>query len=151
MVGRGGSEPLSVSRAWNGWIASLEVFEKGPGKHLRMETEPEDTQQEKNVSTHSATSLHDGRIRRLTGIWIATLALLTLSAAPALAHSQTVQPPSKEIPVVAGPISNPWAQAHCKAQAPAVVADASSGVVTFSPQGHLPCPPVANPGGQVHP
>lgn len=101
-------------------------------------------------TTHTATPLHHGRIRRLTGIWVATLALLALTAAPALAHSQTVQPPSKDSPVVSGPISNPWAQAHCNAQAPAVVADASGGVVIFSPQGHLPCPPVPNPGGQVH-
>jgi hypothetical protein len=102
-------------------------------------------------TTHRTTSLHRGRIRRIAGIWIATLALLALNAAPALAHSQAVQPPSKESPVVAGPISNPWAQAHCNAQAPAVVADASGGVVIFTPQGHLPCPAVPNPGGQVHP
>ena len=102
-------------------------------------------------TTHRATSLHQGRIRRLTGIWIATLALLALTAAPAVAHSQTVQPPSKESPVVSGPISNAWAQAHCNAQSPAVVADASGGVVTFSPQGALPCPAVPNPGRQVHP
>ena len=102
-------------------------------------------------TTHRATSQHQGRIRRLTGIWIATLALLALTAAPALAHGQTVQPPSKENPVVSGPISNAWAQAHCNAQSPAVVADASGGVVIFTPQGPLPCPEVANPGGHVHP
>ncbi len=102
-------------------------------------------------TTRRATSLHRGRIRRLIGIWIATVALLALTAAPALAHSQTVQPPSKESPVVSGPISKAWAQAHCNAQSPATVADASGGVVIFTPQGPLPCPPVSNPGGKVHP
>jgi len=102
-------------------------------------------------TSYRATSLHRGRIRRFTSIWIVTLALLALTAAPALAHSQSVQPPSKESPVVSGPISKAWAQAHCNAQSPAVVADASGGVVTFSPPGPLPCPAVPNPGEQVHP
>ena len=91
------------------------------------------------------------RVQRLIGIWTTNLALLAITAAPALAHTQTVQPPSKESPVVSGPISNAFAQAHCNAQSPALVADASGGVVIFSPQGALPCPAVANPGGQVHP
>ena len=150
-------------------IDSLSVFRASPGigwptrrrsrkdlastfDHRVGDTQPEDTQQEENMTTsHRATSLHGDRIRRLTSIWIATLALLALTAAPALAHSQTVQPPSKESPVVSGPISNAWAQAHCSAQSPAVVADASGGVVTFSPLGPLPCPALPNPGGQVHP
>ena len=76
--------------------------------------------------------------------------LLAGAASSASAHSQTVQPPSKDAPVVSGPISNPWAQAHCHAQSPAVVADASNGVVRFTPAGALPCPLVPNPGGQIH-
>ena len=71
-------------------------------------------------------------------------------AAPAAAHSQTVTPPSSDAPVVIGPISKAWAQAHCHAMAPAVVAAASGGVVAFSPAAALPCPAnVTNPGGQV--
>ena len=72
------------------------------------------------------------------------------AAAPAAAHSQTVTPPAKDGPVVTGPISKAWAQAHCHAAAPAVVAGASDGVVVFSPQAALPCPStVTNPGGEV--
>jgi hypothetical protein len=47
------------------------------------------------------------------------------------------------------PIARPWIQGHCHAQAPAVVSGASGGVVSFSPAGALPCPPLENPGGQV--
>jgi hypothetical protein len=101
--------------------------------------------------TVGTTAPRRSGVQRLIGIWITTLALLAITAAPALAHGQTVQPPSKESPVVSGPISNAFAQAHCNAQSPAVVADASGGVVIFSPQGPLPCPEVANPGGQIHP
>jgi hypothetical protein len=77
--------------------------------------------------------------------------LLTLMSASALlAHSQVVTPPSSDEPVVSGPISNPWAQAHCNAASPAIIADRSNGVVQFLPAAALPCPAVANPGGQVH-
>jgi hypothetical protein len=70
-------------------------------------------------------------------------------AAPAAAHSQTVTPPGQE-PVVSGPIAVPWVQGHCHAQAPAVVADASGGVVVFTPPGAFPCSDlITNPGGQV--
>ena len=49
-----------------------------------------------------------------------------------------------------GPIAVPWVQGHCYAQAPAVTAEASSGVVVFSPQAALPCADtVTNPGEQV--
>lgn len=99
----------------------------------------------------SKNSMYRNRARRSITIWITTLALLTVGAAPALAHGQTVQPPSKDSPVVSGPISNAWAQAHCNAQAPAVTAEASGGVVIFTPQAALPCTAVPNPGGQVHP
>jgi hypothetical protein len=54
------------------------------------------------------------------------------------------------VPVVSGPISNPWPQAHCNAASPAIIADRSNGVVQFLPGAALPCPAVANPGGQVH-
>lgn len=81
----------------------------------------------------------------------ALFAAFALTLAPAaLAHTQTVSPPGQEEPVLlSDPISRPFAQAHCHAEAPAVVAAASGGVVSFSPAGALPCPAVANPGGQV--
>jgi hypothetical protein len=79
---------------------------------------------------------------------VATLALLAVMAIPVAAHSQTVTPPGRDA-VVSGPISKAWAQAHCHAASPGVVAGASSGVVVFTPQAALPCPAVANPGGQV--
>lgn len=67
------------------------------------------------------------------------------------AHSQVVDPPGSVGPTVSGPISQPWAQAHCRAASPGVVWEASNGVVTFLPMANIPCPPVANPGGQVTP
>jgi hypothetical protein len=82
---------------------------------------------------------------------LAGTVMIGLGALPAVAHSQLVQPPSKDAPVVAGPISNAWAQAHCHAASPAIVAERSDGVVQFLPAGPLPCPPVPNPGGQAHP
>src|SRR5918993_753745 len=70
-------------------------------------------------------------------------------ASPAAGHTQEVTPPGKD-PVVSGPIAVPWVQGHCQAQAPAVTAEASGGVVVFTPQGALPCSDeITNPGGQV--
>jgi hypothetical protein len=80
---------------------------------------------------------------------VAALALLAAMAVPVAAHSQTVTPSGQEAPVVTGPISKAWALAHCHAAAPAIVAGASNGVVVFTPQAALPCPPVLNPGGQI--
>lgn len=91
------------------------------------------------------------RVGRSIAGALACTVLIGLAALPAEAHSQLVQPPSKDAPVVAGPISNAWAQAHCHAASPAIVAESSNGVVQFVPAGPLPCPPVSNPGGQVHP
>lgn len=93
--------------------------------------------------------IHALRLRRL-GLSASTTLLLLSAAGPVAAHSQTVVPPSKDAPVVSGPISNPWAQAHCHAASPAIVADRSNGVVSFLPAGALPCPAVPNPGGEVH-
>ena len=84
-------------------------------------------------------------------ISLALAGMLTLvSATSLLAHSQVVTPASGDVSGVSGPISNPWAQAHCNAASPAIVADRSNGVVQFLPAAALPCPAVANPGGQVH-
>jgi hypothetical protein len=78
--------------------------------------------------------------------------LLASSASLAFAHGQTVTPRGlggEE--VVTGPISKNWAQAHCNAASPAIVTEASGGVMVFTPDEALPCPSVENPGGQVHP
>jgi hypothetical protein len=78
--------------------------------------------------------------------------LLASSGGLAFAHTQTVTPRGlggEE--VVTGPISKNWAQAHCNAASPAIVTEASGGVMVFTPDEALPCPPVENPGGQVHP
>jgi hypothetical protein len=73
-----------------------------------------------------------------------------MSASALFAHSQVVTPPGRDVPVVSGPISNAWAQAHCNAASPAIIADRSKGVVQFLPAAALPCPAVMNPGGQIH-
>jgi hypothetical protein len=81
---------------------------------------------------------------------VAALALLAAMAVPVAAHSQTVTPPGQDGAVVSGPISQRWAQAHCHAAAPAVVAGASKGVVVFTPQAALDClDEWLNPGDQV--
>jgi hypothetical protein len=85
--------------------------------------------------------------RLLTAVLVGVAAVSM--ATPAAAHTQEVTPPGKD-PVVSGPIAVPWVQGHCHAQAPAVTAEASDGVVVFSPQGALPCSDeITNPGGQV--
>jgi hypothetical protein len=76
--------------------------------------------------------------------------MLVLSVGTAAAHTQTVTPNGNGDDFTK-PISKAWAQAHCNAQSPAIVADASGGVVQFLPAGALPCPAVPNPGGQTHP
>jgi hypothetical protein len=87
---------------------------------------------------------------RRTLLAVATTVTLAVSAGPAHAHGQTVEPPGQDGPVVSGPISNPWAQAHCHSAAPAVHADHA--VVTFTPAEGKPClDSTVNPGGQVHP
>lgn len=78
----------------------------------------------------------------------ASLAAL-LIAGPALAHSQTVDPNGNGDGFTK-PISRAWAQAHCHAASPALVGEASNGVVEFNPPTALPCPAVPNPGGQIH-
>lgn len=89
-------------------------------------------------------------IKKLAVSLLLASMLSLLSAGALLAHSQVVTPPGRDVPVVSGPISNPWAQAHCNAASPAIIADRSKGVVQFLPAAALPCPLVANPGGQVH-
>lgn len=89
--------------------------------------------------------------RRLSALSAAIGAISLLGAGPALAHSQTVSPPAHEEPVRDGEeVSRQWAQAHCNAASPEVLADV--GVASFSPAGALPClEEYVNPGGQSHP
>jgi len=84
-------------------------------------------------------------VRALVGASLLTL----LIAGSALAHTQSVNPNGNGAGFTR-PISNPWAQAHCHAASPAIVGEASNGVVQFLPAAALPCPAVPNPGGQVH-
>jgi hypothetical protein len=87
--------------------------------------------------------------RAMGALCMATAATL-IAAGGVLAHAQIVSPPGQDGAVVSGPISNAWAQAHCNAASPAIIADRSGGVVQFLPAATLPCPAVPNPGGQVH-
>jgi hypothetical protein len=88
-------------------------------------------------------------ISRVARALLTATMLLALSAATAAAHSQTVTPNGNGAGF-SRPISKPWAQAHCHAASPAIVAERSNGVVQFLPAAALPCPAVPNPGGQVH-
>lgn len=72
-------------------------------------------------------------IKKIAALAALATALLVAAPGPAFAHSQTVVPPGFDSPVVSGPISQPWAEAHCRSAAPSVVARASGGVVSFSP------------------
>lgn len=75
--------------------------------------------------------------------------LALLATGSALAHTQTVNPNGNGEGFTR-PISKPWAQAHCHAESPGLVSEASNGVVQFLPAAALSCPAVHNPGGQVH-
>jgi len=88
-------------------------------------------------------------LSRLAAALLAATMLLALGAATAAGHSQTVTPNGNGDGFTR-PISKPWAQAHCHAGSPAIVAERSNGVVQFLPASALPCPAVANPGGQIH-
>lgn len=90
------------------------------------------------------------RRNRLTASLALAAVLTALSAGSVFGHSQVVTPPGVGEDVVSGPISNPWAQAHCNAASPALSAERSNGVVQFLPAVALACPLVANPGGQIH-
>jgi hypothetical protein len=87
--------------------------------------------------------------RAIISVILGLIATATIAVGSMAAHSQTVDPNGNG-DAFTKPISNPWAQAHCHAQAPAVVSGASNGVVAFNPAAALPCPAtVTNPGGQV--
>jgi hypothetical protein len=111
-----------------------------------MTTTP--THDDEEVPIMSSIRILRGRTAALP-FGLALAAALAV-AAPAAAHSQTVTPAGWDEPVVIGPISKGWAQAHCHAMSPSVVSGASNGVVVFTPAAALPCPAnVTNPGGQV--
>jgi hypothetical protein len=88
-------------------------------------------------------------IERFVHAMLAASLLTLLIAGSALAHTQTVNPNGNGEGFTK-PISNPWAQAHCHAASPALVGEASNGVVQFLPAAALACPAVPNPGGQIH-
>lgn len=89
-------------------------------------------------------------IQRFVRALLGASLLALLIAGSALAHTQTVNPKGNGEGFSDRPISNPWAQAHCNAASPALVGEASGGVVQFKPAAALPCPAVPNPGGQIH-
>ena len=92
---------------------------------------------------------HRRHARGFAAAVLSLIATTVLAIGGVAAHSQTVDPNGNGEGFVK-PISNRWAQAHCHAQAPAVVFEASGGVVKFTPGGALRCPgTVTNPGGQV--
>ncbi|MFP5341909.1 MAG: hypothetical protein ACLGIJ_03130 [Candidatus Limnocylindria bacterium] len=84
-------------------------------------------------------------VQALLGASLVTM----IVAGTALAHTQTVNPKGNGEGFTK-PISRAWAQAHCHAASPALVSEASNGVVQFLPAAALPCPAVPNPGGQTH-
>jgi hypothetical protein len=63
---------------------------------------------------------------------VATM-LLVLGAGSAAAHMQTVDPNGNGEGFEDRPISKSWAQAHCQAASPLIIADRSGGVVEFTP------------------
>ena len=92
---------------------------------------------------------HRRHLRGIGAIFLSLVATAVVAISSVAAHSQTVNPNGNGDGFVK-PISNPWAQAHCHAQAPAVVFAASDGIVKFTPGAALPCSAtVTNPGGQV--
>lgn len=80
---------------------------------------------------------------------VATMTL-ALFAGTVAAHRQTVTPHGNGEGFQLRPISNAWAQAHCNARSPSIVGERSKGVVQFIPAEAMACPPVPNPGGQIH-
>jgi hypothetical protein len=88
-------------------------------------------------------------IQRFVHALLGASLLALLIAGSALAHTQTVNPNGNGEGFTK-PISKAWAQAHCHAASPALVSEASNGVVQCLPAAALPCPAVPNPGGQIH-
>ena len=86
-------------------------------------------------------------MRKTTAVVIASVWALTV-ATGASAHRLTVTPPGHDGAVVNRSVSQPFAQAHCRAQSPAELSD-SPGAAQFVPAMALPCPGVLNPGGQI--
>lgn len=63
---------------------------------------------------------------------VATM-LLALGAGSVAAHRQTVTPNGNGDGRTDEPISRTWAMAHCNSAAPLLIAEASKGVVQFTP------------------
>lgn len=77
--------------------------------------------------------------------------LIALTTGVAAAHGLEIRPHGQNEPVVEGPVSQAWAQAHCQAEAPETATAVSGGVVVFTPAEALDCEEEQNPGGQIHP
>jgi len=90
-------------------------------------------------------------VRGLAGVLLAAAALASISVGAVAAHTITVTPNGNADGFGPRSISKSWAQAHCNAESPSLIADSSKGVVQFLPAQALPCPAVPNPGGQIHP
>lgn len=71
-------------------------------------------------------------LRPLATALVTATMLVAMSVAVTSAHSQTVDP-NGHGDGFTKPISNPWAMAHCQAASPLLIADASKGVVQFTP------------------
>lgn len=66
--------------------------------------------------------------------------VLAMSAGAVAAHSQTIDPNGNAETKVK-PVSRAWAQAHCHAASPEVLATtAEHAANSFTPAGALPCP-----------
>ena len=87
-------------------------------------------------------------MRRIAA-FVAAIGLTAALVTPVAAHSHTVDPNGNGEGFTK-PVSKPWAQAHCNAQSPEVLAEVNA-ASWFNPAAALPCPAVENPGGQVHP
>jgi len=88
-------------------------------------------------------------VQRFVHALLGASLLALLITGSALAHTQTVNPNGNGASFTK-PISKAWAQAHCHAASPALVSEASDGVVQFLPAAALSCLAVPNPGGHIH-
>lgn len=117
------------------------VFKRAHGRG----DQPRTVSQEQEV-----TFMRRPSFQRFVRALLGASLLALLIAGSALAHTQTVNPAGSGEGFSDRPISRAWAQAHCNAASPALVGEASDGVVQFKPPTALTCPAVPNPGGQVH-
>lgn len=84
--------------------------------------------------------MHISPAHRLgTALVTATIVAVTATASAA-AHSQTIDPNGNG-PTRTKPVSRAWAQAHCNARSPEILATtAAHAANSFTPAASLPCP-----------